>query len=565
MHPLATRSPTFWALALVLAMLCLPPSPAAADEVSADSPIDWAADVRFLGRELPGLHPNAFTEISEEEWRRRVADLATRVQRLAREQVVVELHRLVASLRDAHTTLSPEFDAELGIRHYPLELYAFADGIFVRSAAPELSHLVGARVTTIGRAKAEDALAAMTETVSAENEWWARARAAQRLTMPEMLAGLGLVEDMERLGLTVVRDGRQETVTLTPAGPLATGSAHGPQAHSYRSGWLELGRAGGDARPPLRDRQPDRLYFRTFLEDCETLYVRYRMVRSAHRGPSNRQFWTEVFEEADRRRPERLVIDLRRNHGGNGFFNRHVIQQILRRPWLDRPDRLFVIMGRETFSAAQNLVNLLDWWTEATFVGEPSGQRPGLFGDHDALVLPESRISAQVSRLFHQAPNVHDRRPFIAPDLYTPLRSTDLLEGRDPALEAILRLANEPPAQARIERALEAGDIAAAEELLAEARGAEVNRYVRFEAAINRLGYRLLGEHEVARAVEVFELNARSFPSSANVHDSLGEALAGMGEVERALEAYRRALEIDPQLASSSEAVRRLTAHRRPE
>lgn len=37
---------------------------------------------------------------------------------------------------------------------------------------------------------------------------------------------------------------------------------------------------------------------------------------------------------------------------------------------------LFVIIGRNTFSAAQNSATLLDRHTHAVFVGEPTGSRP---------------------------------------------------------------------------------------------------------------------------------------------------------------------------------------------
>ena len=64
-----------------------------------------------------------------------------------------------------------------------------------------------------------------------------------------------------------------------------------------------------------------------------------------------------------------MVLDIRDNMGGNGALNRYPVQQVLRRPWLDRPDRLFVIIGRRTFSAGQQFANLLEAWTQATFVG----------------------------------------------------------------------------------------------------------------------------------------------------------------------------------------------------
>ena len=65
-----------------------------------------------------------------------------------------------------------------------------------------------------------------------------------------------------------------------------------------------------------------------------------RAVAPAPHANTNRTQWDAVFGLADSVSPARLVLDIRENLGGNGFLNRYPVQQILRRPALDRPDRL---------------------------------------------------------------------------------------------------------------------------------------------------------------------------------------------------------------------------------
>ena len=55
-----------------------------------------------------------------------------------------------------------------------------------------------------------------------------------------------------------------------------------------------------------------------------------------------------------------------------------------------------------------------------------------------------------------------------------------------------------------------------------------------------------------------FRINAAAFPASANVWDSLGEALLASGQRDEAIAAYRKALEIDPHFASAANALERL-------
>jgi glyoxylase-like metal-dependent hydrolase (beta-lactamase superfamily II) len=80
------------------------------------------------------------------------------------------------------------------------------------------------------------------------------------------------------------------------------------------------------------------------------------------------------------------------------------------------------------------------------------------------------------------------------------------------------------------------------------------------EAAFNMLGYRLLGQEKVDEAIAVFEINVDHFPESWNVYDSLGEAFAVKGDTGRAIELYRRSVELNPDNANGVQAIERLEA-----
>jgi glyoxylase-like metal-dependent hydrolase (beta-lactamase superfamily II) len=80
------------------------------------------------------------------------------------------------------------------------------------------------------------------------------------------------------------------------------------------------------------------------------------------------------------------------------------------------------------------------------------------------------------------------------------------------------------------------------------------------ENEFNILGYRFLGQDRVDEAIAVFQLNVDRFPESWNVYDSLGEAYAVKGDTERAIELYRRSVEINPDNTNGVAALERLGA-----
>jgi hypothetical protein len=310
---------------------------------------------------------------------------------------------------------------------------------------------------------------------------------------------------------------------------------------------------------PLWRRNPDRPYWMEYVADSRMLYVSYRGVIDAP-PPSNQQFWRAVFGMADSVPVDRLVIDLRENTGGNSFYNRQVIRGIVARPALDRPDKLFVLISGKTFSAAMNLTQDLEQWTNATFLGTPTGNATLFFGDHESMPLPKSGIEVNVSTLPWYPADPKDHREAKAPNWYTPFSSSDYLSGRDPAIAAILDPSPRGVLAERLAAPLSRSDSAGLRTEFTRLRDLPINRYRNFETEVNTLGYARMRDGKVPEALALFRLNASFYARSANTWDSLGEALAATGQRQEAIVAYRKALALDSTQTSSRDALEKLAS-----
>jgi len=78
------------------------------------------------------------------------------------------------------------------------------------------------------------------------------------------------------------------------------------------------------------------------------------------------------------------------------------------------------------------------------------------------------------------------------------------------------------------------------------------------EWIFNRLGYDLLKKNRISDAIEIFQLNVSAYPNSINVYDSLGETYAASGNKQLAIEAYKKALTIDPNYENAMKALKKL-------
>jgi hypothetical protein len=105
----------------------------------------------------------------------------------------------------------------------------------------------------------------------------------------------------------------------------------------------------------------------------------------------------------------------------------------------DAPGKLFVLMGRRTWSAAQMLLCELEQYTQARFVGEPSASRGNIYGDSNKITLPNSKVTVRVSTLYWQYWHPRDDRSWIEPHVPAALTFEAYRQGRDPALEAVGR------------------------------------------------------------------------------------------------------------------------------
>lgn len=389
--------------------------------------VDWASDIRFVRDRLLEQHPKLAYGPIREAFAREATGLAERAPGLTRSATIVELARVVALVGDGHTQVGLAWDSKIGFHRYPLDLYRFSDGFFVRGVSPELARFAGARVVSIGGMPIDEVVARVVPVIHGDNEMKLWDVLPSRLTMAEVLHARGVTDDeMSAKWELESAGGARETLTLT-AIPL-----------SQPVKWVRS-RDAATAPLPLYVRNLSRPYEYTYLPEARLMYVRYSSVSEDKEQPFA-DFCRRLFEDVERLDVERLVLDIRLNNGGDNTLYRPLLHGFIKSEKINQPGRLFTIIGRLTFSAAVNLAADLERHTSTIFVGEPTAAPANHFGETQRLTLPSSGISVLYSSLFWQSGHPADKRPWIPPAIEVRLSSSDYAQNRDPALEAILAL-----------------------------------------------------------------------------------------------------------------------------
>jgi hypothetical protein len=385
----------------------------ATTNISADA---WRADLRYLANELPRRHINAFHTTSRERFADEVAKLDAAIPRLTNDETVVGLMRTVALIGDGHTHL----DLPPSFPRYPIELHWFGDELRVVAAGASYPAALGARVIAIGDVPLADLMKRTTELVPrGETEERTRETAAMQLASPEVLHGLGVISDRERAPFIVENSaGERVTVTLSPA----------------RTGDFSSWRMAGAEPQPLYLRNLNQVWWTEFLPDTQTAYFSFSGYPQEAEFRERANALGKLLDDSHARR---LVIDLRRNQGGDfQRFQALLLPIIEARSAINRAGGLFVIIGPGTFSAAG--VNALDLRNRAhaILVGAPAGVRPNHYGDSAEFRLPNSGLRLSYSTRFHRFGAETDLE--IAPNKLIEPTWDDFRAGRDPVMEWIL-------------------------------------------------------------------------------------------------------------------------------
>lgn len=483
----------------------------------------WREDLRFMAQEMPKRHKNLFHTMTRQQFDDAVKSLDARIPLLARHQVIVELARIVALVGDGHTSINFLFDPKIGFRYYPVALYLYKDGLFVYAADRQYEPIVGGRVVKIGNASAEQALNRVKDLIARDNEMGFKDHAPLLLTAPEVLHAVGLVEDMEKARFVVERQGQQSAVELKPV------SATRPVGDNWALGrnffklptWVDARESAKPLVPSsLWLKDPQNYFWFEYLPETRTVYVQYNGIANKE-NETVADFAKRVFAFVDSNPVDRFVLDLRWNSGGNNYLNKPMLLGIIKSNKIDQRGKLYAVIGRRTFSAAQNLVNDLEKYTNVTFVGEPTAERPNFYADAVRIVLPNSEIGVRASALWWQDLDSRDARQWTGPQIAVELASENYRADSDPVMKTILSYVPRKELAEMLTDALSANDVASAVKLYREFKADSTNAYINTERSMNNLGYRLMEMKRLAHAIKNYERSLELNPANSNAVEML--------------------------------------------
>ncbi|MFZ5352406.1 MAG: peptidase S41 [Bacillota bacterium] len=395
--------------------------------------VKWEEDIEYLREELPKRHKNLFFKLTKEEFNTMLDELINDLPSLQENHFRIRIAEIIASVGDTHTYYGGLEKINTN-NLYPLLTYWFKDGLYVISADRAYGQYLGCKLLKINGKSIEDIITDINTLISHENEAQLKLKNPYLIINPTVLEYFNVIEKGKKPVFSLEKP--DKTVVTVEIG------------EKYFQSMNMVSLMDGLKEKPLYLQKDDWFWF-TYVPEDKLLYVQYnrcwdknlekRMRNNYNRSvdalPDFEVFSEDLLDAVEKNEIDKLVFDMRNNPGGNSQLGHDLIRKLSKIDKVNKKGKLFVIVGRTTFSSAT--LNTLDFanYTNAVFYGEPTSGKPNHYGEVKELTLPNSNIYIGYSTKYFEY--YHKDIDSFIPDFIIEPTYEEWSRGIDPVLEAI--------------------------------------------------------------------------------------------------------------------------------
>ena len=393
----------------------------------------WKSDIEYLKTELPKRHKDLFFRIDKTTFEGKLDELSNALSNKTESEIAISLQKIIAEIGDDHTSIDYQRILQsAGI--FPLTLYWFSDGLYVLATLEKYKPALGSRIIAINDVPISEVTARLSSLLAKTNDALVKHR------IPNMLPSIALLRHFEiidsnsaRFGL-VDPNGAEKNLLIDELNIKAPGPNIrfvGFTPKSYPLSWSNQ----------------RSLFWSRFLEDDGILYVQYNRCWSreleekhgskarAEKMPSFEAFSSQILADLKKAEVRKFVLDLCFNPGGSSPQGTELAKRVSELSNINQQGKIFVLIGKRTYSSA--VINAIDFKnnTEAILVGEPTSGKPNHFGEVNKFKLPNSGLSVSYSTKYFKY--LKEDPDSLMPDITVETTFNDFASGKDPMLDAI--------------------------------------------------------------------------------------------------------------------------------
>ena len=387
--------------------------------LDADQIERWKEDLEVYHDTLRERHIDLYHSVSRDRFEDELDSLIDALPSLREHQVIFELMRITRLIGDGHTQLPIMAGPHT---HYPLRFRLFGGDVRLIAAAAEYKAHLGSSVVAIGGIPIAEVLSTLSPAVQGvENEYSLLSSLAFHLTVDNMLYAAGITANPGSADFSFENDAGVVTTTTVVSVPMREFT----QRTRHR---IETVTNFGD---PLIE-VSDGLWL-ALSKTTESAYLYFAGYPSFD---DMVEFAQRVREQLEKERIRNIIVDFRDNGGGDFYNGLALSHAILMTESIDWNHGVYVLIGRDTISAAMSNAVQFRQILNARLVGEPTGSNPVGYQELGRFHLPHSnRMVFHSKRLYRFQDTATSG---VQPDVQIETDADAFVAGIDQALEWII-------------------------------------------------------------------------------------------------------------------------------
>ncbi len=355
-------------------------------------------DLDSLEQLIITKHVNPFWINSKEDFELTVSQARSRIMNMTEcnESCLVEYFKVIAAIGDGHSAINGNSRYEL-FGYFPLSLRWFDGELRVMRTIDKYKSAIGSKIVAVDGMPLNDVMERLKMVIPQANIYRFQKFVGSYLHLPGLLYGLGITNDPNEATFSFQKNNKVFKFLVKNL----------PPEEEENSTFISY--IDGLSDRTWYQRNTDDYYWYDYDKTKKVFYFQYNRV-SNMKSESSSTFATSMWNAVDSLEVDKFVLDLRYNGGGNFAYSLRYIQGILDRPKINQRGKLFIITGFDTFSAAMEMLNILEMKSQAIIVGEHPCDRPSRPGDAVTHTLPQTGIKINLSSLYHPSALLLDKR-----------------------------------------------------------------------------------------------------------------------------------------------------------
>jgi hypothetical protein len=390
--------------------------------------IDWDSDLDYIAKILPEKHFNLFKIKNKDDYLNGIEKIRNKKGELSDFEIAISIQQLIAGFGDSHTKVKW---GQLMDRKQllPLYLYWFKDGIYILHTTNENKDILGHQLLSINNVEVKEVVDSLSTLITVDNQASIKSAMPKLLTSVQLLKYFGLVKNHKIELKLKNRKGETKLWNIKPA------EMNRKNRISFKPDSLALCFKNQGIFFIDYYQKQDGIYYIQYNKCSSRERERMRGRKDADEKPSINEFTANVLKVLETKPIEKFVFDMRFNTGGGSDQGTKLIEKIAAIQKQKPEMKLYVILGRKTFSSA--IINAMDFkrLTDAIFLGEETSGKPNHFGELSNLELPNSGITVLYSTKYFK--ETDEEMNSLKPDVQLVTSFDDFKQGIDPVYDWI--------------------------------------------------------------------------------------------------------------------------------